>query len=183
MENPVVRPAGQPITGTIRLPNTCPENRRLFTFCRVLTAVNPAAWNGAGFDGPVLEAGARISTEELRQHPIVIEHAGPQGTWKHKRNRESLYILWRYDWEAGGWKEIARATATNWSWAVVLRGPAILALEPRRNPDPRDRAGIVLEEILGAIDSRLCPELPAVQTLVLCALYERVAGRLARGLD
>lgn len=180
---------GQPTTGadlpsvpqgTIRLPNTCPENRRFFTHFRILTAVNPNAWNGAGFDGALFEAGARISAEEIRKHPIVIESAGPQGTWKHKRNRENLYLLWRYDWEVGGWKEIARATATNWSWAVVLRGPAISALEPRREADPHDRAGIVLEGILGAIDSALSPELPAVQALVLCALYERVAGRLAR---
>lgn len=167
---------------TLRLPNTCPENRKSYTHCKVLTTINPNAWNGAGFDGPIFEAGARISAAEIQKHPVVIEFAGPQGTWKQKRNRrEDLYVLWRYDWEAGGWKEIARALAHDWTWCTVLRDPAIRALEPRReSTDERERAGIVLDQVLAAIDSSLSLEVPAVRTLVLAAVYERVAGRLAR---
>jgi hypothetical protein len=162
---------------TIRLPNTSPENRRSYTHVKLLTAVHPQAWNAAGFEGTLYAAGARIPAAELPRGAIALEYAGPQGAWK-RRPRENLWILWRYDQEAGDWREIARALSFGWEWALILRGPAIEALRPAETP-LRDRGREVAAELLRTIDSAVSLELPAVRKAVMSAVYDSLAGRLA----
>lgn len=160
--------------GTIRLPNTRPRNKQ--TFVRILTEVSADAWNGAGFAGSIHRPGAEVPAEVLKAHPVLLEHAGHRPAEK-----DHLWLLWVYHWDTRAWKELARAVASDWHWAVVLRPEAIRALEPRREAvDPRDHAGEVLEEMLQSLDLALSRELPAVRKLVLIALYDRVCARLVR---
>jgi hypothetical protein len=166
---------------TIRLPNTCPENRRSYTHVKLLTAVHPEAWNAAGFEGTLFQPGSRIKQELLREKPVLLEFCGPQGAWK-RRPRENLWILWRYDQEACDWREIARASAFGWEWALILRQPAIEALRPAAAETPRgagDRGREVTAELLRTIDSAVSLELPAVRKAVMSAVYDSLAGRLA----
>src|ERR1035441_6601687 len=115
---------------TIQLPNTCPENhRRYYTHIRLVTEVSPDAWNGAGFDGRLFPPGSRVAPEDLGACPVLLEYAGPQGTWRQRRQRENLWILWRYDQDLKEWREIARALSFDWHWALILREPAIRALQ------------------------------------------------------
>ena len=169
-------PPNAPRAGTVRLPNTCPNNRQ--TFVRILTAVSSEAWNGAGFTGSLHKPGAQVAAEVVHAHPVLLECAGRN---LKDKSKDWLWVLWNWNAEAKQFFEIARALATDWCWATVLRGPAIRALEPRREAvDPRDRAGTALEEILAAMDAALSRELPGVRTLVLTALYDRIAARLMR---
>jgi hypothetical protein len=165
---------------TIRLPNTCPENKRSYTHCRILTEVRTDAWNGAGFEGPLFRPGAKIPPEDLGEQPVLLEFAGPQGKWRPGKHRENLWILWRYDWDLKAWQEIARAIANDWHWALILRGPAIRALKPKaiEQVDPAERGRAVTDELLHTIDAALVTEPPAVRMVVLSALYDRVAGRI-----
>ena len=169
---------------SIRLPQTCPENKRHFTHVRILTAVDPEAWNAAGFDGPLYRPGARVDAAALGARPILLEFAGPQGKWRPGRQRDSLWLLWRYDGQLQVWVEIARALSRDWSWALVLRGPAIAALRPDHLADAGNmvdegaRGREVTEELLRAIDTALAVERPAVRALVLTSIYDLVAGRL-----
>jgi hypothetical protein len=164
---------------SIRLPNTSPENRRSYTHVKLLTAVHAQAWNAAGFEGVLYAAGARIPAAELPRGAILLEYAGPQGTWK-RRPRENLWILWRYDQESHGWREIARALAFGWEWALILRQPAIEALRPPAAERPLvDRGREVTAALLRTIDSAVSRELPAVRKAVMSAVYDSLAGRLA----
>lgn len=177
---PLGRPPkdSSPRAGTIKLPATYPRNRNQQSFVRILTAVSPGAWNGSGFSGSLHKAGAQVVAEVVRAHPVALECAGRSPEDK----RYWLWVLWRWDAEAKKFFEIARATALDWTWAVILRDPAIRALEPRREAvDQRDRAGACLEEVLQTLDGALSRELPTVRTLVLSALYDRLSGQLARG--
>jgi hypothetical protein len=167
----------------VRLPNTSPQNSRArssFAHIRLLTAVSPTAWNASGFEGAIYKPGAQLTDEELGPNPVLIECAGPQGSWRAGKHRETLWLLWRFDFDAKDWREICRAQAFDWSWAVVLREPAIRALTPAASPsiDPIARGREVTEELLQRIDTALVTELPAVRALVLCDLYNRVAGRI-----
>lgn len=163
----------------IRLPNTCPGNRRQFAHIKLLTEVSADAWCAAGFQGTLHQPGAQIPAPGPSARLVALEFAGPQGTWKCRR-RENLWILWRYDQPTRSWREIAQALAFGWEWAPVLRGPAIQAMRPRApEADPRDRGREVSEQVLAAIDSALAPELPAVRKVILCAIYDRMAGCLA----
>lgn len=168
---------------TIRLPNTSPQNRRSFTHVRILTQVSADAWSAAGFEGALYQPGGRIAAEVLGLNPIALEYAGPQGTYKQRREREGLWILWRYDWEAHNWREIVRAVSRDWHWALVLREPAIRALRPLTvetpGVDAAARGREVADELLVRIDAALSPELPAVRRAVMCAVYDSMAGRLA----
>jgi hypothetical protein len=167
----------------VQLPNSSPQNRHSFTHVRILTRVLPNAWNGTGFEGALYQPGARIAAEGLGAHPVALEHAGPQGTWRQRREQEHVWILWRYDWAAGDWREIARAVAKDWHWAVVLRTPAMRELElaAAKLPavDPVERGQAVADELLRTIDAALSPEVPAVRAMVMSAVYDQMAGRLA----
>jgi hypothetical protein len=164
---------------TIRLPNTCPANRRQFTHCKLLTVVHPEAWNAAGFEGTLFQPGSRIKQELLREKTVLLEFCGPQGAWK-RRPRENLWILWRYDQASQDWREIARASAFGWEWALILRQPAIEALRPLAAEAPsRDRGRELTAELLRTIDSAVSLERPAVRMTVLASVYDLLAGRLA----
>lgn len=166
----------------IPLPNTSPQNRHCYSHVRLLTEVSPDACNAAGFGGRLLRCGERLSPEELGERPVVLECAGPQGTFKRGRHRLTLWILWRYDWQEKDWREIARAQSLNWDWAIILRDPAIRALQLSEKtgqlPDLAERGREVTEELLRAIDTALLVELPEVRTFVLVSIYDRMAGRI-----
>ncbi len=127
--------------------------------------------------GSVHKAGSYLSPQALGSNPIVLECAGPQGKGSH---REILWILWRYDWSAEQWVEIARAQSIDASWTVVLREPALAALNPRPELfDIGKRAGQFAERIAGDIDRALELESEPVRACALSLVYDRVAGRIA----
>jgi hypothetical protein len=167
----------------IRLPSTCPLNRRSYAHVKLLMSVHPQAWNATGFEGTLHRPGARLTPEDLGDHPVALECAGPQGKAYRGKPRLTLWILWRYDWGERDWREIARATAENWAWAVTLRDPAIRALQPTlsHNRDNAERGREVTDELLRWIDSALLVELPEVRALVLTAIYDQMAGRIVLG--
>lgn len=166
----------------IRLPNTSPHNRRYYTHVRLLTSVDPKAWNAAGFDGILFDPGARVSVEVLGLNPVLLEFAGPQDSWRRRggQKRQHCWILWRYDQDSRDWLEIARAIAPDWHWALILRDAAIRALAPQNAtlPDPCLRGREVTEQLVQRIDAALVTELPAVRALVLTSIYDLVAGRI-----
>jgi hypothetical protein len=169
------------VRSSIQFPNTCPQNRKHFAHIRLLTQVRPEAWNAAGFEGRLFRCGAPATHEDLGENPVAIECAGPQGTWKRGKHRETLWILWRYDWEEKRWREIARAQSTNWAWAIILREPAIRAMQVSDKSGQlnlAERGREVTEELLRAIDTALVSELPEVRTLVLTTIYDQMAGRI-----
>lgn len=96
------------------------------------------------------------------------------------KQRETLWILWRYDWKVRDWREIARALATDWTWALVLRGPALRALHQvaLTTVDANQRGREVSDELIERIDAALATEPAAVRALVLTTIYDRVAGRI-----
>ena len=169
-------------SSTIRLPNTCPSNKRSFPHIRLLTSVSANGPSGMGFEGPFYKVGARVPAADLGENPILLEHAGPQGLFKRGNafQRENLYILWRYDWAAKDWREIARALSLDWGWALTLREPAIRALHPQARDvvDFAERGREVTAEVLRAIDSALSVELPEVRMAALTSIYDQVAGRI-----
>lgn len=165
---------------SIRLPNTCPQNKRSFIHIRLISGVREDAWNGAGFAGELFRVGAKVSPQELGEHPVLLEFAGPQGVWQKGKRRPNLWILWRYDWDAKDWREIARVLAYAWEWAPILRGAAIDALHPVETAavDAVQRGREVTDELLQSIDAALKAELPAVRALVLTSIYDGMAGRI-----
>ena len=175
---------GGPAPATIQLPNTCPENRQRErhnsnTYVLLLSAVSADAWNSAGFEGKLYAPGARMSAELLGPRPVLLECAGAQGANRKERLEGGiLWVLWRYDYVVGAWREVARAVADDWSWSLILREPArrALALEV---VDSRQRGRELSADILKAIEAALSPEPRAVQAVALTSLYDHLAGLLS----
>ena len=166
----------------VYLPNTCPENRRHHCHLKLLTRVDPLAPYNLGFEGRILFCGARIPEPELGERPVVLEYCGPQGAYKSRKPRPHLYILWRYDREERMWRELGRDLAIGWEWAIPLRKRAVVELAPPSLPavDVTARGRELAEELLTAIDARLVGECPEARITALTALYDQVAGRIAR---
>jgi hypothetical protein len=167
--------------GIIQLPQTCPQNKHLYTHVGLLTKVTAHARDGAGFECRLYKSGARVPAKELGKRPVLIEAAGPQGQWKPGKHRENLWLLWRYDWERAEWKEIARAVGYGRDWVHVLRDAVICAMRPVAATEVA--AGVrgreVAASLLTVIDEAMVLELPAVRVLVLNTIYDGLAGRVA----
>lgn len=164
----------------VHLPNTSPGNRRGNSYVRVLHRVHAEAWNLSGFDGPLYPAGGKVPLDELLKHPVVIECAGPQGTFKRGQHRHWLWVLWRWDAQEHVWREIARALALNSSWVAILREPAIRAIggESPGAADLELRAREVAERIMIEIGDALAAENHEVRRQAMASIYERLAGRI-----
>jgi hypothetical protein len=148
--------------------------RAMVTVTNVDTGLRRVVITGSA--GVVSEALATSAIGLLVAIPAVMRRC----CVKKARRRERLWILWRYDWRAGEWKEIARALAYDWSWSLALTEPAIRALHPRSRDivDATARGREVTEEILRSIDTALLVELPPVRLAVLTAIYDGMAGRI-----
>jgi hypothetical protein len=130
------------------------------------------------FEGKLYAPGASVPVEKLGERGVALEFAGPQGTWKRRREREDLWILWRYDWEARDWREIARAFGA--ASSLVLRPAAIRAMRPAaaETENTVRRGNDVADSLLHEIDDALVLELPAVRAHVLSSIYNGMAGRI-----
>jgi len=122
---------------TIQLPRT--SRRGEIAYIKLLTRVDAFALNGFGFEGRLCRPGAAVETEDLPRPVIALECAGNSG---RGRKQPTLYILWRLR-DDGTWREIARAQAFDWTWAVALRTVAIRELRgPAERLPPVDLPGI-----------------------------------------
>lgn len=173
-----------PLPASLRLPRTSTRLQRGWAHCRVLTGVQMKPY-AEGFEGPILPAGSICPFSHFGSRPVVLECVGPIGTKPARgKQREVLWILWSYDFERSGWKELARASAVNWEWAECLRAPAMAALHPE--PDLIDvlhRGRVVSEEILELLRASLTKEPRPVQVNALAALSVRLAGLIAEEIE
>jgi len=172
-------PLSSPRPKHVYMPNTLPGNRKYHTYVKLLTHVDPHATRALGFEGRLLWCGARVASDQLSPRPVVLEHAGPEG---NQKPRQHLWILWRYDWQARAWIDIARARDPDWGWAIALRSVAIRELETPLRPNviPTVSGGRLAGELLAQADTRLADEPLEVQAAALDAMYTGLAGRIVR---
>ena len=164
----------------IQLPRSSSRAAKTDAYVKVVDRIRPEAWGAVSFEGKIYAPGQIVDTHSLPLPCVLVECAGPVGTWQRGKRREFLYVLWRLDSIAWEWVEIARAQAFDWSWTVAFRELAFRALHPR--PELVDITGRSLdaaEEILRMIEQRLVGEITEVRVSALHSVYERVAGRLA----
>ena len=166
----------------IQLPRSSTRFDRPYAHLKLLTRVRPGPW-GASFEGKILAPGALLADRDLGPHPVVLECVGPQGPGRPGRQREMLWILWRYDRVREEWVELARAQAVASEWTLALKGPALRALNPQPPLiDVLGQARHLADEIMERIDETLLPEGEDLQTMALATVYDQLAGRIAAHL-
>lgn len=164
----------------VKLPQSSTRLQKRQAFVRVLHRVDKDAGFSLGFEGPIYAPGATMPREELPETLVVLECAGAVGPMV-KRRRETTWILWRFDDQAREWREIAQASASNWEWAVSLRQPAFQALNANRTLyDVLDRGRELAAEIAEWIERKIENEPDAVKVNILTAVYDRIAGEIAK---
>lgn len=172
----------------IRLPRTSPRSER-DTFCKLLSAVDPEAVHGFGFEGKFLRAGSLVAAEDLRPDanfpkiPIILEYATVPGEGAVSRRRKAqLYILWRLDWETLAWGELGRSSSESWTWALDLRPLAARTLAEARGAcergHPPDLAQIT-RRIALFLDCELKPLRSEDRVRVVGILHDQLAARAA----
>lgn len=174
----------------IRLPCSGSSQDR---FLKLLSRVDPDAENGFGFEGRLLPgktatAAALRPSADFPETPIVLEysHAEARGIPGNRR-RDGLYVLWRWERQAGSWRELGRARSVAWEWAIDLRPLALRALAEARSRPPGVEAvpdlGLIAARISEFIEKELCI-LPALQQArVLAALHDELAKRSSGNRD
>src|SRR5579863_316120 len=166
----------------IELPCTSTRPQKGIAFCKLLTRVERDGSFALGFDGEIHKPGAALRRDELPERIVVLECAGPAGSYA-QRKRETLWILWRYDKEESEWREIGRAAAASWEWAVVLRRPAYEALRAKPQLyDVLEMSRNVAAEIAELIHRRIEMEAEPHRVNILAAVHDRLCGEIARAM-
>src|SRR6185295_17097083 len=119
--------AGVAVRGGVRIPRSSPRACRN-DYVKLLRYVDPAADCGFGFEGVFLRPGATVTDGQLRPdddyppRPVLLEAAIFPGSGPaSRRGVVHVYLLWLYDPDQNGWKNIGRAESHSWHWAVDLR--------------------------------------------------------------
>jgi hypothetical protein len=89
-------------------------------FLRLLTDVDVLAPPGLQFKGEILAPGAAFDPATLPRPAIAIECAGSVriGEGRSRYCFRHLWVLWRYDFDAGEWDEVVRETSDSAEWTV-----------------------------------------------------------------
>lgn len=101
--------------------------RRGLCFVRLLERVDPVATHGFGFHGQNYRPGSRIPASELPVPALVLECAN---TGSREANH-LMWLLWHFDFCTNSWIEMARTSASDWTWALALRPLAVRLLKPQ----------------------------------------------------
>lgn len=155
------------------------------SFAKLLSRVDPEAYNGFGFEGIILRPGRTFTEAELRppdfpSTPILLEYVGPSGPKRgHNRNAQ-LYILWRYEQELRQWVELGRARSVSWEWALDLRPLAVRALREARGSEMQVLPNLVMiaGRIAVFLDTELQPLERSDRERVLAVLHDEFASRI-----
>jgi hypothetical protein len=169
----------------IRLPPGS-AGRSKQAYIKLLSRVDPDAQNGFGYEGLFLHIGSWVSSAPLRptsaypEIPVLLEHGlmPARGIIGHRRS-DSLYVLWRWETAAREWRELGRAVAESWEWAIELRPLAIRALAQEKAAECAPDLPALASEINTFLDSRLKILKPPDRARLLGILHDQFASRLS----
>lgn len=176
------RSEAPPAVKLVSLPRSA-TSRNAITYVKLIHSVKTDhAFGGYRFEGPLFRPNQTIEEAELRpspdypETPLLLECAGPAApAWGHKRAKQ-LYILWKYNPSRNDWDEVARTAAADRDWTVDL-GPIAKRLvhpKPILIDAPR-----IADRVLVKLEDELEPLERCAQRLVLLAVYDRFASRIA----
>jgi len=161
----------------VRLPRSA-AGRSGITYCRLLERVEPdRVWGGWSFVGRVERPGALIPEAELPPAGLLLECADTEPGGRGHHRAAVRYILWRYDREAGEFRELARTSSVGRDWTQDLGPIALAELTPARPfvVDPEAAAGRVVE----ALERELAPLEFRARVLVIRAVEDCLAAGAA----
>ena len=160
----------------VRLPRSA-MRRQAITYCRLIHKLRrDAVWGGWAFDGPTLRPGSVILEADLPLAGLLIECAGSQGGHGHNRG-PTTYILWRYEREAGEFRELARVASVGRDWTQDL-GPIVKQqLHPPR-PVLVD-VGAIAGRLIQAFERETEPLESRARLLVVREIQDRLAAGVA----
>jgi hypothetical protein len=176
------------VSRTVRIPRTSARaSQRIYA--KLLTRVDPQAQTGFGFEGTLLRPGdvlplsALWPTPDHPAVPVLLECAGSlskPATGHARRSQEDLYLLWKFDAERAQWKEIARSSSTDWSWAIDLRPIAVRLLRESRGAEVQVFAGLqeVCTRLWQALDEEIGRLAPPDQLRAGAALHDQLCFRM-----
>ena len=164
-------PAPEKKDKTIKLPKTASRTEK-YTYLKLIERVSSKPM-AMCFEGRILEPGAHIKESELRGSKLLLELAGMVGKG---RERESLYVVWRFN--GTEFVEVGRASSPDASWVNVIR-PMVLAEMERRLVDLGKESERICSDVLQVLDRELESTVPGVKIVCLSRLYEEVEARMA----
>jgi hypothetical protein len=166
----------------VKLPRSA-ESRQSLAFAILIQRVLPQRSMGDAFQGKRLRPGATIAesdlwpTPEWPEHPLLLEYAGSDRAGSGHRRSSQTYLLWRYDPELPGWREIARASAVGIEWVDTLKPVAARYLAAS---EPPSTGADATARVLCVLESELEPLQSNDRRNLLGMLWEQVLGRMGR---
>lgn len=131
--------------------------------------------------------GAPCDPETLPRPAVLLEDAGSVriAAARSRYSFECLWVLWRYDFEAGEWVEVLRTTARDASWSLDFAPVAHRLLYPpaAASSSAELRARPATEVLAGLIDEHLAAIPREVRCHVLAEIERHVARHIVRASE
>ena len=167
----------------MRFPRTS-ESRRDRGFLRLVTDVDVHAPPGLQFRGDrVLTPGAEFAPADLPRPAVLVEYAGRVRVGNVPNSRYSfsaLWVLWRFDFDAGAWVEVVRAVSADAAWSIDFAPVALRLLNDERSDTAADRARPESARVTAQLDLELAAMTREMRCHVLAALDVYVASAIVR---
>ena len=181
----------------VRIPRTS-TSRRDRGYARLVRCVEefetPLAFTGKLFrPGDEIEESLLRPNESWPRDPLLVEYAGPDyaaplerlaSGFGHRR-RPDIHVLWRYEREAGHWRQLAHTSGVDNDW--ILHFAAIVRAEVARSgyrttSATVDNAAEACARWIDSLDRELAELDRDERALAIGYFYEEVTARVAAAL-
>lgn len=175
----------------IQLPRSSPSRRERGYLCLIRrVSDNPTA---IAFDGKHFRCGSAIDDAELWPDeewpvtPLLLEYAGLDHDAPLQRlasgyggkRRPAMHVLWRYERDRRGWRQLARASSVDNDWVPHFVAIARLELaRDGRRVAPVEIATRVSDRWLEALDRELRALDTEERAMVLGFVFEQITARV-----
>ncbi len=159
----------------VRIPRSA-RRRRVHTYTKLIERIIPPGTTGFDWVGQFLTPNSLIQKADLwpspayPRTPILLEYIAEPG-WGHRR-RPGTYILWVWEDQEEGWRELARTRARSYEWCAILGPVAERFIRKHSPPEPSPK----YSEIAGRVTETLERELAGLdasdRTKLLCLIHD-----------
>lgn len=164
---------------------------------RLVSSVDLSAPAGLQLRGRFARPGSEIELDALPRPAVVLENAGrvsdpaARSLAEHRRSFATLWILWRFDFDALGWIEVIRTTANDAGFSLDFAIIAARLFEGRSEEVHAAEARPVAARLIDALEAGLadvscdagCFVLAEIETYLANQIVRRIEARSARMID
>lgn len=157
---------------------------------RIITHVDRSAPLGLQLRGRLARTGSKVELEALPRPAVVLEDAGRMCTVAatqplavRRRSFATLWILWRFDFDALRWIEVVRMTAQDASYSLFFTPVVERLLGPQSDLVHAEQARATASKVISSIEAELAEVSNDAGCFALAQIEAYLANQIVRRIE